>query len=107
MYFTGTEGTVRPDSVSMCVWPDGRKCVRLSDNIQEIFREDDQGGQIIYVYDEVLFELDADRTETVQDIEENFEDWWIYGSEPEEAPPTVEERLDAIEELMMEMLGGE
>ncbi len=91
----------------MCVWPDGRKCVRLADNVQEEVREDEHGEQTVFVYDEVLFELDADRTETAQDIEDHFSEWWIFGSEPEETLPTVEERLDAIEELMMEILGGE
>ena len=91
----------------MCVWPDGRKVVRLADNIEKIVKEDEHGEQTVYQYDEVLFELDADRTETEVDILENFADWWTYGSEPEEALPTIEERLSLVEDVLMEILGGE
>lgn len=77
--------------------PDGAAAVRMANNIME----DDRDGQNIYVYDEVVFHLDADRTETEADIQADFATWWEYGSQPEEPMPTIEERLELVEMMLM------
>lgn len=102
MYLENTRSNVRPSAVIVETLGDGRKIVRMADGIQE---ETGEGGTQ-YVYDEVVFELDADRKETAEDIEESFADWWVYGQEPEEAPPTIEERLSLVEDMLMEVIGG-
>lgn len=77
--------------------PEGNKFVRLADHI----REEERDGQAVYVYDEVQFELEAEREETAADIQADFEDWWEYGSQEEAAEPTLEERISAIEDYLL------
>ena len=76
---------------------DGTATVRLADHI----REEDREGQTIYVYDEAVFTLEADREETAEDIQSSFDSWWEYGSQPEELMPTIEERLELVEMMLM------
>jgi hypothetical protein len=76
------------------------KVVRLADNI----RQEEEDGQTVYTYDEVLFTMDPDRTETAEDIAEDFDAWWEFGSQPEEPEPTLEDRVSAIEEFL---IGGD
>ena len=77
--------------------PDGTANVRLADNI----KTEDRDGQTIYVYDEAVFSLGADREETVEDVQADFGDWWAYGIQPEEPMPTIEERLELVEMMLM------
>lgn len=96
MLLTNTESNVRPSAVLLEHGEDGLG-VRLADHI----REDERDGQNVYVYDEVVFHLDADRTETEADIQADFATWWEYGSQPEEPMPTIEERLELVEMMLM------
>lgn len=96
MLLINTESNVRPSAVLFENGEDGTS-VRLADHI----REDDRDGQNVYVYDEVVFHLDADRTETEADIQADFATWWEYGSQPEEPMPTIEERLELVEMMLM------
>lgn len=102
-----TESTVRPGAVAMQRQPDGTVNVRLADNIREEIREDEHGEQAVFIYDEAVFTLEEGRRETEADILENFAAWWAFASEPQEAEPTVEERLTIIEDALMELFGGE
>ena len=77
--------------------PDGTADVRLANNIME----EDRDGQTVYVYDEAVFTLGTDREETVEDIQADFEAWWEYGIQPEEPMPTIEERLELVEMILM------
>lgn len=77
--------------------PDGAAAVRMANNIME----EDRDGQTVYVYDEAVFTLGADREETVEDIQADFATWWEYGSQPEEPMPTIEERLELVEMMLM------
>ena len=101
MLLKDTKSSVQPSAVIMDNWQDGTKSVRLAGNI----REEENDGQVIYVYDEVKFDLEAGRTETAADIAAEFEDWWAYGSQPEEPEMTLEERVAAIEDFIIS--GGE
>lgn len=98
MYLQNTESNLRPPVVVLNELEDGTKSVRLADNIREVETED---GATMYVYDEAVFTLEADRTETADDILEDFATWWEYGIQPEEPLPTLEERVEMIEELLM------
>ena len=98
MYLQNTESNLRPPVVVLNEMEDGTKSVRLADNIREVETED---GATMYVYDEAVFTLEADRTETADDILEDFTAWWEYGIQPEEPLPTLEERVEMIEELLM------
>ena len=100
MLLTNTESSTRPSAVLMDVREDGTKIVRMANNI----REEERDEQTVFVYDEALFELGADRTETAEDIEEDFNDWWEFGIQPEEPLPTLEERIAAIEDIL---IGGD
>lgn len=93
---------MRPVSVLLERLGDGSANVRLASNIREEVRE----GEKVLIYDEVVFSLPADRKETAEDIEQDFDAWWVYGSEPEMPVPTVEERLDVLEGVLMELMGG-
>lgn len=102
MLYINTESTIRPNAVLLERLGDGSANVRLADNIREKERE----GEKVIVYDEVVFTLTADRKETAADIEAEFAAWWAYGSAPEEAEPTTEERLEIVESVLMDLIGG-
>ena len=101
MLLRDTKSSARPSAVLMDEWEDGTKSVRMSGNI----REAEEDGQTVYTFDEVTFELEAGRTETAEDIQAGFDDWWAFGSQPEEPLPTLEERVAAIEDYIIS--GGE
>ena len=101
MLLKDTKSNVRPSAVLVDENEDGSKTVRIAGEV----REDTVDGQTEYTYDEVLFTLEAGRTETAEDIEADKDDWWAYGSQPEDAPMTLEERVAAIEDFIIS--GGE
>jgi len=101
MLLKGTKSNALPSVVLMDENEDGSKTVRLAGEADEI----EEDGQTFYVYDEVLFTLEPGRTETAEDIEEDFDGWWEYGSQPEEPEQTLEERVAAIEDFIIN--GGE
>ena len=101
MLLRDTKSTVRPSAVLMDDQEDGSKIVRIAGEVTE----SEEDGQTVYTYDEVLFTLEPGRTETAEDIEADLQDWWEYGSQPEEPLPTLEERIAAIEDYIIG--GGE
>lgn len=102
MLIKDTKSNVLPSAVLMDENEDGSKIVRMAGEATEEAGED---GQTIYTYDEVLFTLEAGRTETIADIEAEFDDWWEYGSQPEEPLPTLEQRVAMLEDYIIS--GGE
>ena len=101
MLLRDTRSSVRPCAVLLDEKEDGGKIVRMAGNI----REENEEGQVLYVYDEALFELEAEREETAEDIEADFEGWWEYGAQEEEPLPTLEERVAMLEDYIIS--GGE
>lgn len=63
--------------------------------------EKDGNKQTVYCAAETSFYV-ADREITQAAIKANFNDWWAYGENYDEAQrtPTIEERLAAIEQFM-------
>lgn len=102
MLLQGTTSSEQPSAVAMDEREDGSKIIRITADVEEIREED---GQVMYRYNEVVFELEAGRTETIADIEAGIEDWWEYGSQPEEPAPTIEERVAMLEDFIIS--GGE
>lgn len=99
MLLKDTRSSEKPSVVAMDEREDGSKIVRIAGEVQEV-KED---GQTLYEYDEVVFTLEPGRTETVEDIQENLWEWWSFGSQEEESEPTLEERISAIEDFILEM----
>ena len=97
MLLKDTRSSELPCVVAMDEKEDGGKIVRITGEVTEI-QEDDQ---TIYQYDEVIFELEAGRTETVEDIEADLNDWWEFGSQEDEPTPTLEERVAMIEDFLI------
>lgn len=97
MLLKDTRSSELPCAVAMDEKDDGGKIVRITGEVSEIQEE----GQTIYQYDEVVFELEPGRTETVADIEAELADWWEYGCLEEEPAPTLEERVAMIEDYLI------
>lgn len=96
-----SESTVRPERVVVEQFPDGTKNIRLSDNIVESTGE----SGTVYTYDEVEFIAPEGREITAESVIADFEAWWLYGSASGE-PVTVEDRLNALEEAVLGLIGG-
>lgn len=97
MLLKDTRSSELPCAVAMDEKEDGTKIVRITGEVTEI----QEGDQTIYQYDEVVFELEAGRTETVEDIEADLNDWWEFGSQEDEPAPTLEERVAMIEDFLI------
>ena len=102
MLYTGTVSASRPDKVKLENLQEGKTVVRLADHITEEVVDERPS----FTYDEVVFNLPEDREETVETITEGFAAWWEFGQQEEEAEATLEERLAALEDAIMELLGG-
>ena len=87
--------------------PDGRHRFVLSDGFAAVEQNEEEQTPM-YQGTQADFVLGADRTETAADIEAAFTAWWDYAAawQSMEAVPTTEERLEALEEAIMAMMGG-
>ena len=102
MFLKNTRAASAPPRVIIEELPDKRR-VLLASDAREITDED---GNISVEYDEVVFELPKTRTETASAIEAQFDAWWAYGAQEQEAPPDLEQRVSDLEELVLELLEG-
>lgn len=100
MLHTGVMSTARPSSV-VVEQRDGDRRVLLRDHIEEVRITEGKVKQTVYQYDEVVFIMPEDREETVESIVENFSSWWTYGAQPEEPAPTLEERIQVLEDVIL------
>lgn len=108
---TKTEMQEKPAAVSLEKLPGGRSWAMLHKNIEKVTKEPQEEGetqQTFYRADEVSFFSSEDQGLTKEDLERNFAAWWEYGAawNGEEAQPTTEERLVAVEEFMALYLTG-
>ena len=81
--------------------PEGRCVIRLTDHVTERTEEE----STVYEYDEVVFDLPEDRSETVASINDAFAAWWEYGQQEQEAI-TLEQRVSDLEELVLVLMEG-
>lgn len=100
MIYRDVKSDSRPDQIVIEQMTDGRRLCWLADGIRE---ESSEEGTC-YIYNLASFVLDADRTDTANDIMEEWESWWAYAELPEAAMPTLEERVEDLELMMLELL---
>lgn len=98
------EANNRPKKVSIIEF-DGKRTATMTKNVKKA--TDEESGQEYYTYDEVVFDLPDDRAESESKIETNFDDWWTFGAQPAEEPSTLEQRVSELEDIVVELLGGD
>lgn len=87
----------KPNPVTYMALPTGGADVWLRKNIQEIEQTYEESKANVWECKEVYFRTDMSES----DIEANFEKLWnMYGY----PAPTTEERIDALENTLMEIL---
>ena len=74
--------------------------VILTDNV---VKTQDEDGNDVFIYDEVVFVLDGERDDSPAEYEDDFDSWWEYGSAEDEPLPTLEERVSDLELYIMNM----
>lgn len=94
------EAADKPRKVTIEHLPDDRNRVLLTNNAEKVEREDGTA----YTYDVVEFYLPDGQKATVKAITEEFDTWWEYGQAPEDET-TVEDRVSALEDLVLGLLG--
>ena len=93
----------KPETVQIETQPDGRRRVILSRNFEE--KRDKDGAS--WVGEQAVFTLEFDRTESMEEIEAKFDDWWQYAEccDIGSREPTVEDRLKSVEDAILAMIG--
>lgn len=94
------EAADKPKKVTVEHLPDGQNRVLLTDNVEQVERDD----YTVYTYEVVEFYLPDDQKATIKAITEEFATWWEYGQAPQDET-TVEDRVSALEDLILGMLG--
>ena len=101
MLLVNTKSASRPPRVDIETLESKRRVI-LADHIEQV--EDPEEGTG-FVYDEVVFFMPDDRSDTLAEIEANFADWWEYGKE-DFKEPTLEERVSDLEALFLALTEG-
>ena len=101
MLLVDTKSASQPPRVAL-EHPEGKTRVCLADNIKQV--EDPEEG-VGFVYDEVIFFMPDDRSDTLAEIETNFAAWWEYG-QTELTDPTLEDRVSDLETLLLMLMEG-
>ena len=93
----------KPETVEIEHLPGGTRRVVLSRNFEE--KRDEDGTS--WVGEQAVFTLEFDRTESKEEIEAGFGDWWQYAEccDIGSQEPTVEERLESVENAILAMMG--
>ena len=93
----------KPETVQIETLPDGKRRVILSRDFEE--KRDEDGAS--WVGKQAVFTLEFDRTESMEEIEAKFDDWWQYAEccDIGSREPTVEERLESVENAILAMMG--
>lgn len=99
----------KPAAVEIDALPEGGQYVRLHDNAVQVDVPDMDDGEPAKAWecDEVAFKLPQDRAVTKKSVKADFADWWAYGAawDPNAADPTLADRVDNIEAVMLALLG--
>ena len=93
----------KPEKVQIETLPDGERRVILSRDFEE--KRDEDGAN--WVGEQAVFTLEYDRTESKEEIEAGFDDWWQYAEccDIGSQEPTVEDRLKSVEDAILAMIG--
>lgn len=103
MLYNNVMAAEKPETVQIETLPDGKRRVVLSRNFAE--KRDEDGAS--WVGEQAVFTLEYDRTESKDDIDAGFDDWWQYASccDIGSKEPTVEDRLKSVEDAILAMIG--
>jgi hypothetical protein len=99
MLLVDTKSASQPPRVTL-EYPEGKTRVCLADNIKRVEEPEEGVG---FVYDEVVFFMPDDRSDTLAEIEANFAAWWEYGQE-DIKEPSLEDRVSDLESLILAMM---
>lgn len=102
MLLKDTMSSERPCAAAVDRKEDGGRIVRITRDVKEISGED---GQVMFQYDEALFEIEPGREETAESIQANIEDWWEFGTQDAPEEMTLAERVAMLEDYIIS--GGE
>ena len=93
----------KPETVAIEHLPGGTRRVILSRDFEE--KRDEDGTS--WVGAQAVFTLEFDRTESKEEIEVKFDDWWQYAEccDIGSQVPTVEDRLKSVEDAILAMIG--
>lgn len=89
-----------PGAITYMALPKGGADVWLRKNIHEV-EEEGERGEVMRFWECNEVYLHTELTEA--EVTDNFEDLYLEYSHPK---PTLAERVDALEEVVLEILGG-
>ncbi len=69
------------------------------------FEEADEEGNTQYVAEEIYFQIE--QSVTKEQIERDFEHYWVHKGDVKFVMPTTDDRVDELENIILMLLGGE
>lgn len=95
MIYLDVHASAAPEEAEIRQTAQGETIVYLRCDITE--DQSEEGG---YVYDEAVFTLPRDRSDTLEQIVAAADDWWLYASQPD-AAPGIRERIANLEDAVL------
>ena len=95
-----TKSTVKPNQITIIQGE--RAKVYLAKDITETIEVQMDAQQIIFTYNEVVFEID-NRENLQQSIETNFELYWQYGEQQMQYTKDIAEKQQQLHQLINKM----
>lgn len=96
-----------PATVEIDRLPGGAQFVKLRKDVRPVQIVTDGTAEQKWEANEACFTIPPDRQVSEQSIVSDFDDWWLYGaawSPP--YPAKIEDRIDALEEALISIIGG-
>lgn len=107
MVYFDVRSTARPGEAEIRQTAQGERIIYLRRNVVETQDDDGKG----YSYDEAVFTMPPDRTDTLEQIRMAEDDWWLYAGSESNRAPDIRERVDSLEEAVLVLseiiMGGE
>lgn len=103
MLYSNVMAAEQPEAVVIESLPGGTRRVVLSKDFSTVENEDGQS----FVFNQADFLLEPEREETKASIQERFDSWWEYavGYRQDISALTVEQRLENVENAILDMMG--
>ena len=100
----------RPKRIRIDKLPEGGQYITLHDHEKQVDMPTAEGElpQKMWECDEVTFKLPSERVQTKENIESEFDSWWIYGTtwtSEMMTPPSLEQRISDIESALLALMG--
>ena len=93
-----TQSSIKPQPVVITKL-DKLATIRMATNIEEKTREEDDGANIYFEYDEVVFKM-PHRDNLQKDIEENFDIYFSYGIQYMEQLEALKSKRSEVQRLV-------